>query len=122
MRKVAALVLGLATAAALVFNTPAARACDTPAPATVTYAFYTTDTGVPASSALAPAGWAFNDNTDFEDDHPGLCDVTLLAPHTDAYVCTVPLALAPDDTTYDVHFTDDGELTYADGTVLTSLG
>lgn len=118
-RRIAALVLATATVFAAAVPV-AARACEpSAAESTVTYAFYATTTGQPSSDA--PSGWHFSDNTDFEDDSTG-CQVAAIAG-TDVrtYVCVVPLADAPDDTTNDTHVTDDGEIVYADGSVLEDL-
>lgn len=78
----------LATLAIALFASPA-QACFPGEP--TTYSFYTTDSGVPAPSSIAPAGYAFQDNTDFEDDNPQLCDSELLraaVPSVTVYTCT----------------------------------
>jgi len=80
--------------------------------ANVQYAFYATDTGTEAPSSEAPYGWMYKDNTDFEDDHPKLCDTASLTTHVTAYLCSVPRNHAPDDASYDVKWTNDGDLYY----------
>lgn len=99
----------------------AVAACGSPASAaltthhstapTVTYAFYSTATGSAAPPNQVPAGWMFNDNTDFEADNPVACESAYLGQITE-YLCTVPRAQAPDDTSYDVAYTDDGDMIY----------
>jgi len=85
----------------------------------VQYAFYSTDTGTEAPTSEAPYGWMYKDNTDFEDDHPKWCDTSSLTTHVTAYLCSVPRNHASDDQSYDVKWTDDGDLYYtASGDVL----
>jgi hypothetical protein len=120
MRKAAALILALATALAVAVNAVPARACDPAPDATVSYAFWIDTDGAPYSDRLI-GGLMNATNADYEADSP-YCTVAELAPNIDAYACIgVPLAEAgpyADDTSYDVHFTDDGELATADGDVL----
>lgn len=99
-------------------GSPASAALTTPThnspnhTSTVTYAFYSTATGSEAPTNQVPAGWMFNDNTDFEADNPIACESAYLGNITE-YLCTVPRAQAPDDTSYDVTFTDDGDMLYS---------
>lgn len=123
MRKVAALILAVSTAAALALagcsHTQAATP-SAPVRETVSYAFWIDTDGAPYSDRTYD-GLMNADNADYEADSP-YCFVAELEPHIDAYACIgVPIAEAgpyADDTSYDVHFTDDGELVTTAGNVL----
>lgn len=116
MRKVAALVL--ATLAALAIASPAHAA--QPERTTVSYAFWINTDGAPYTD-IEHDGLMNATNADYEADSP-YCTVVELEPTIDAYACIgVPLSEAgpyADDTNYNVHFTDDGELVTATGAVL----
>lgn len=124
--------LALTTLAAVAIAGPVS-ACDSPNPSmatqvtkasenptqtasreTVSYAFWinATDSGAPYSDTTIQ-GLMNATNADYEADSP-YCQVVELTPDVDAYACIgVPLAEAgpyADDSSYDVHFTDDGEL------------
>lgn len=123
----AVLIAGAALAFAATQGSPAS-ACPTPAPAqnnipttsTLTYAFYAggdyTDT--PQTQSPAPIGWRFKENVDYENDSDA-CRTTILNDEIEVYVCTVPRAqMLEQDANLIVTTTDDGELSYLDGTVL----
>jgi hypothetical protein len=114
-------VLALALGALLSSTSPADAVC-TPTnpnnPNTGSYAFYTTDNGQPAPASLAPAGYLYNANTTFEDNPANidLCLVTSLHvnPGVDVYICKG----IPADPSYNVTFTDDGDMLDAAGNVI----
>lgn len=81
---------------------------------TVSYAFWINATDPAAPYSDKTYGGLMNaTNADYEATSP-YCTVVELTPDVDAYACIgVPFAEAgpyADDSSYDVHFTDDGEL------------
>lgn len=128
VRRTARLVAtGAALTGALLSVSTPALACNQPkAPISpqVTYAFYTTDIASPVGPDLAPQGYLYQDNTDYEDDQntnrppntPPICQTTLLHsnPSVVVYVCKG----IPADPSYTVTFTDDGDMLNSAGDVI----